>query len=141
MNSSVIILICSVVIASIAQILLKKSAARTYSSPIREYLNFYVICGYGMMFLSMFITVLSYRGLDFSNVPVIESLGYVVVMLLSYLAQGSGDGGDPSGDFCILQMRGAGRRAAPCTGRREAVGTERGCNLRTHRVVPIAASY
>ena len=51
MNSSVIILICSVVIASIAQILLKKSAARTYSSPIREYLNFYVICGYGMMFL------------------------------------------------------------------------------------------
>lgn len=85
MKGSVMILICSVVVASFAQILLKKSAARKYSSPIREYLNFYVICGYGMMFLSMFMTVLSYRGLDFSNVPVIESLGYVVVMLLSYL--------------------------------------------------------
>lgn len=85
MNLSILILILSVIIASFAQILLKKSAARVYSSPIREYLNVYVICGYGMMFLSMFITVLAYRGLDFSNVPVIESLGYVVVMLLSYL--------------------------------------------------------
>ena len=81
MNLSILILILSVIIASFAQILLKKSAAKTYSSPIREYLNVYVICGYGMMFLSMFITVLAYRGLDFSNVPVIESLGYVVVML------------------------------------------------------------
>ena len=85
MNVSILILLFSVLIASFAQILLKKSAAKTYGSPIREYLNFYVICGYGMMFLSMFLTVFSYRGLDFSNVPVIESLGYVVVMLLSYL--------------------------------------------------------
>ena len=65
MNLSILILILSVIIASFAQILLKKSAAKTYSSPIREYLNVYVICGYGMMFLSMFITVLAYRGLDF----------------------------------------------------------------------------
>ena len=85
MNLSILILILSVIIASFAEILLKKSAAKNYGSPIREYLNVYVICGYGMMFLSMFITVLAYRGLDFSNVPVIESLGYVVVMLLSYL--------------------------------------------------------
>lgn len=85
MNIYILILLLSVCVASFAQILLKKSAAKTYSSPIREYLNFYVICGYGMMFLSMFLTVFSYRGLDFSNVPVIESLGYVVVMLLSYL--------------------------------------------------------
>ena len=48
-------------------------------------MNIYVICGYGIMFISMFITVFAYRGLDFSNVPVIESLGYVVVMFLSYL--------------------------------------------------------
>ena len=37
-----------------------------------------------MMFLSMFFTVFAYRGMDFSNVPVVESLGYVVVMVLSY---------------------------------------------------------
>lgn len=85
MNVYILILLFSVCVASFAQILLKISAAKTYSSPIREYLNFYVICGYGMMFFSMFLTVFSYRGLDFSNVPVIESLGYVVVMVLSYL--------------------------------------------------------
>ena len=84
MNFYLLILIVSVIIASFAQILLKKSAEKTYASPVREYLNFYVICGYGMMFLSMFLTVFAYRGMDFSNVPVVESLGYVVVMVLSY---------------------------------------------------------
>ena len=59
MNVYLLILILSVVVASFAQILLKKSAAKTYSSPIKEYLNVYVICGYGMMFLSMFITVMA----------------------------------------------------------------------------------
>ena len=85
MNLYLVILIISVIIASFAQILLKKSAAKTYSSPIREYLNVYVIGGYGLMFLSMFLTILSYGGLDFTNVPVIESLGYIIVMLLGYL--------------------------------------------------------
>ena len=85
MNWYIVILIVSVVIASFAQILLKKSAEKTYTSPIREYLNAYVIFGYGLMFLSMFMTIMSYGGLDFTNVPVIESLGYIVVMFLSYL--------------------------------------------------------
>ncbi|MCM1125227.1 MAG: EamA family transporter [Lachnospiraceae bacterium] len=84
MNVYLMILIGSVVMASFAQILLKKSASKTYSSPIREYLNAYVICGYGLMFLSMFVTIMAYSGLDFTNVPVIESLGYVVVMFLGY---------------------------------------------------------
>lgn len=85
MNRYIIILVVSVVIAAFAQILLKKSAEKTYASPIREYLNVYVILGYGLMFLSMFITIMAYSGLDFTNVPVIESLGYIVVMFLSYL--------------------------------------------------------
>lgn len=84
MNWYIVILVISVIVASFAQILLKKSAEKTYSSPIREYLNVYVIFGYGLMFLSMFITIMAYSGLDFTNVPVIESLGYIVVMILSY---------------------------------------------------------
>ena len=36
MNLSILILILSVIIASFAQILLKKSAAKTYSSPIKQ---------------------------------------------------------------------------------------------------------
>lgn len=85
MNWFVVMLIVSVVIASFSQILLKKAADKTYPNWIREYLNVYVICGYGMMFLSLFITMIAYKGFDnFANVPLLESLGYVVVMVLSY---------------------------------------------------------
>lgn len=79
------LLIVSVVIASFAQILLKKSSEKTYDNPIKEYLNPYVIIGYGMMFLSLFMTMVAYKGFkNFANVPLIESLGYAVVMVLSH---------------------------------------------------------
>lgn len=84
-NPYVILLIVSVIVASFAQILLKKSSMRTYSSRIREYLNAYVIIGYGMMFLSLFMTMIAYKGFkNFANVPLLESLGYAVVMVLGY---------------------------------------------------------
>lgn len=73
-----------VVVASLSQVLLKKSAMKDYNSVIREYLNGYVIGGYGMMFLSMFLMIMAYRGIDYMNGPVIESLGYVLVMGLSF---------------------------------------------------------
>ncbi|MCR4990157.1 MAG: EamA family transporter [Lachnospiraceae bacterium] len=84
-NPYLILLIVSVAIASFAQILLKKASMRTYDSPIKEYLNLYVICGYGLMFLSLFMTMISYKGFkNFANVPLIESLGYAMVMVLGY---------------------------------------------------------
>lgn len=79
------ILVLSVVISSFSQMLLKKSAEKTYPNVIREYLNIYVICGYGMMFLSMFLTILAYGGLELTNVQIIEATGYIMVMILSYL--------------------------------------------------------
>ena len=69
------ILLLSVLIASFSQILLKKSAEKTYSSLLREYMNFYVICGYGMMFLSMFLTIIAYAGMEFTNVQIVEATG------------------------------------------------------------------
>lgn len=73
----------SVVIASCSQILLKKSAMKQYSSFLREYLNPYVIAGYGMLFGSMILTILAYKGIEFKNGPIIESLGYVLVIVMS----------------------------------------------------------
>ena len=78
------ILLLSVLIASFSQILLKKSTEKTYSSLLREYMNFYVICGYGMMFLSMFLTIIAYAGMEFTNVQIVEATGYVMVLVLSY---------------------------------------------------------
>lgn len=84
MNGHLLILLGSVLIASFSQILLKKSAGKTYSSLIREYLNPYVICGYGMMFLSMFMTIIAYAGMEFTNVQIVEASGYIMVLVLSY---------------------------------------------------------
>lgn len=79
-----LLILCSVVMASFAQILLKKSADKTYKSWIFEYLNPYVICGYGIMVLGMVLNVLAYRKVDYKNGPVIESLGFLFVMILSW---------------------------------------------------------
>lgn len=73
----------SVVVASVSQVLLKKSAQRSYGSVVREYLNGYVICGYGLLFFSMLLTVYAYSGMDYINGPVIESLGNILVLVLS----------------------------------------------------------
>lgn len=76
--------ILSVTIASFSQILLKKGAMKQYDTFIREYLNVFVIGGYLLMFGSVFLTMIVYRGMDFMNVPVLESIGYVLVPVLSY---------------------------------------------------------
>lgn len=85
MNKYMLFLLASVTIASFSQIILKIAAKKTYSSVIKEYLNPHVIIGYGMMVLTTVMTLLAYRGLDYKNGPVIESIGYILVMILSSL--------------------------------------------------------
>ena len=80
-----LLLVLSVVVASLSQILLKKSAEKSYQSLLREYLNPWVIYGYGLMVVSTLLTVGGYAGLEYKNGAVIESLGFVLVMLLSRL--------------------------------------------------------
>lgn len=84
-NKSICILLVSVFVASCSQIILKTSAEQEHSSFIREYLNWRVIIGYGMMFMSTILTILAFRGLDYKNGPVIEASGYIFVVLLSRL--------------------------------------------------------
>ena len=82
-TSYYILYLISVTIAAFSQLLLKKSANRTHESLLKEYLNLYVIGGYGLLVVSMLLTIGAYRGLAYKNGPIIESLGYVLVMLLS----------------------------------------------------------
>lgn len=79
-----IIAVVSVCVASFSQVLLKMGAGKTYASKIREYLNAYVIGGYGMLFVSMILTILAYSHLSYLSVPVVEAIGYVLVPVLSY---------------------------------------------------------
>ena len=83
MNKYVFLLILAVLVSSISQIILKKSASKTYKSIIKEYLNLYVITGYGLMVLSTVLVVLGLKGVPYKNEPIIESLGYLFVMILS----------------------------------------------------------
>ena len=78
-----LLLIASVFIASCSQILLKKSSEIKYDSFIKEYLNWRVIVGYGMMVLSTILTILAFKGLDYKNGPILEAVGYIFMMVLS----------------------------------------------------------
>ena len=82
-NNYVILLVASVFISTCSQILLKKSSEVEYSSKIREYLNWKVIIGYGMLFGATILTILAFKGLDYKNGPIIEALGYIFIMFLS----------------------------------------------------------
>lgn len=78
-------LIGSVVIASLSQVLLKKSAQKEHESFVKEYFNPYVIIGYCMMVISTILTILAYRGIAYKNGPVIEAMGYILIMFLSLI--------------------------------------------------------
>ena len=84
MNKYLLLALLSVTIASFSQVMLKLGAGKTYNSKIREYLNFYVITGYGMLFVSMILTIVVYSRLSYLSVPVVEAVGYVFVPVLSF---------------------------------------------------------
>lgn len=84
MNKYYLFMFGSVILASVSQILLKKSAQKEHGSFIKEYLNPLVIIGYGLMVAATLTTIAAYQGMDYKNGPIIESLGYILVMILSY---------------------------------------------------------
>ena len=79
------ILILSVFISALSQVLLKKSALKSYASFIREYLNFYVIPAYAIYFLAVFLDLLALRKVPVSFVPVAEASSYIFVLLFGRL--------------------------------------------------------
>ena len=84
MNKYYLFMFGSVILASVSQILLKKSAQQEHHSFIKEYLNPLVIIGYALMIGATLTTIAAYQGMDYKNGPIIESLGYILVMILSY---------------------------------------------------------
>jgi len=75
------ILIFSVFISAFSQVLLKKSALKSYDSFIREYLNFYVLPAYVIYFLAVFLDLIALRKVPVSFVPVAEASSYIFVLL------------------------------------------------------------
>lgn len=88
MSKYIILLVLAVLVSSVSQIILKKSASKTYNSIFREYFNLYLITGYGLMVVSTVLVILGLKGVPYKNEPIIESLGYIFVMILSNLILG-----------------------------------------------------
>lgn len=79
-----IVVIISVFVAACAQMLLKKGATIGHSSVWRQYLNIWVISGYGILFGSMLMNIFAMsHGVKVKEVSIIESLSYIFVPILS----------------------------------------------------------
>ena len=76
-----LILLFGVFISAVSQVLLKKSALKTYDSRIKEYLNIRVITAYAIFFVSTLLCIIAYRGIPLSMGPLLEATSYFYVML------------------------------------------------------------
>lgn len=80
------VVVFSVLSAAGAQMLLKQGARKQYSSFIRQYLNPWVIGGYGIMGMSLLLNVFCMsHGVLVKEVSIIEALSYLFVPVLSWL--------------------------------------------------------
>lgn len=75
------ILLLGTLISAISQVILKKAAQKTYSSRVREYLNFPVVFAYTLFVLTTFMCIISYRVVPLSFGPVLESTSYIYVTI------------------------------------------------------------
>ena len=82
MDKYVAIAVFSGVLSALSQVLLKKSSGIQRDSKIKEYLNPYVISAYGITFICMVLMIIAYKGMPFKYGAIIESLGYLYIMVL-----------------------------------------------------------
>ena len=68
-----------VFVSSISQVMLKKSALKTYDSAISEYLNPLVIIAYVLFLGTTVISTLAYRVIPLSMGPILDATGYIYV--------------------------------------------------------------
>jgi drug/metabolite transporter (DMT)-like permease len=81
MIPSMLLAVFSVFVASVSQTLLKWESGREHKSLVREYLNPGVIGGYGLLALSMLLTMFAYKKLPLSLTPAFESFSYIFVTI------------------------------------------------------------
>ena len=75
----ILILLLGTFISSVSQVMLKKSADRSYASPLQEYLNPLVIGAYVLFFASTLMNVWAYRAVSLGLGAVLEATAYLYV--------------------------------------------------------------
>ena len=80
-----LLIVLSTFISSLSQIMLKKAAAKTYPTKLKEYLNPLVITAYGIFFLCTLLTMYALKVVPLTRAPILESTGHIFITVLSYL--------------------------------------------------------
>lgn len=84
-----VIVVLVVFASACSQMLLKKGASIKYNSFIRQYLNPWVISGYGIMGLAIVVNIYCMsKGVQVKELSIIESLSYLFVPCLSWMLFG-----------------------------------------------------
>ena len=82
----IILLFVNAFLSSISQVLLKKAALQKHDSIISQYLNVYVIAGYGLFFLVLSLNVFVMKYLNMSIVSIFsEAMPLIMTMFLGAL--------------------------------------------------------
>ena len=68
-----------VLISSVSQVLLKKAAMRQYETPLKEYLNPWVITAYALFFGATLMTILAYKVVPLSMGAILEATAYLYI--------------------------------------------------------------
>ena len=86
MSSYHLLFLFAVAVAGFGQVALKRAAMEEQGrSLLRQYANGYVLLGYFLMLCSMGMVSVAYRGVPLKIAPALDSLGFVLVPMLSWL--------------------------------------------------------
>lgn len=81
-----LLVVFSVFAAACAQMLLKQGARKSYPTFFRQYLNLWVISGYGIMGMSLLLNIYCLsKGVQVKEISIIESFSYMFVPSLSFI--------------------------------------------------------
>ncbi len=81
MTAAVCLFLLNVFLSAISQVMLKKSALKSYPNKLREYLNPLVVGAYFILFINTIMGVICYRTMPVSLGPALEATAYVYVMI------------------------------------------------------------
>lgn len=84
-KTGLLLYLLGVFLAAVGQLLLKASANLPHKHVWAEYLNRFVLGGYGLMLLSSLLTVFAYRGIALSVAPLLSASSYLFIGLFGVL--------------------------------------------------------
>lgn len=74
----------SIILAVIAQVVLKSSANQDHQSALREFVNLRTFVGYSLFTVGFVCSALAYKEVDLCFIPLVEAFGYVFVLVMGH---------------------------------------------------------